>query len=285
MKKFLMILLVFTLAFTSSAAYAANKEDYYGAWTVAGFSYTDAGTGVSATNVDATCTIEANKITISCSMNVSWSSISLGLHTIDLTLQPLSWTLKPNTDPAYQAESYEIEGTVTSVTKGGTAWALVPGLDVNDTVEVDALINAGYNKIAFSFSIVTLILDKVPGVPCAPTIGTATAGDGQATVTFTAPANNGGAAITSYTVTSTPGGFTMSDTASPITVTGLTNGTAYTFTVTATNSVGTGAASAASNSVTAAADGKGGNSGCNTGFSTLGTIALGVYLFLRKRKS
>jgi hypothetical protein len=39
-------------------------------------------------------------------------------------------------------------------------------------------------------------------VPAAPTIGTATAGDGQATVTFTAPANDGGSAITSYTVTS-----------------------------------------------------------------------------------
>ncbi|MGO4819061.1 fibronectin type III domain-containing protein [Flavobacterium sp. W22_SRS_FP1] len=89
--------------------------------------------------------------------------------------------------------------------------------------------------------------------PDAPTIGTATGGDAQATVTFTAPANNGGGAITTYTVTSFPGGIIKTGASSPITITGLTNGTAYTFSVTATNSVGIGAASAASNSVTPAA--------------------------------
>ena len=86
--------------------------------------------------------------------------------------------------------------------------------------------------------------------PGAPTIGTATAGSGQASVSFTAPASNGGATISSYTVTSSPGGITATGAASPITVTGLTNGIAYTFTVTATNSAGTGDSSSASNSVT-----------------------------------
>jgi len=86
--------------------------------------------------------------------------------------------------------------------------------------------------------------------PNSPTIGTATAENGQASVSFTAPVSNGGSAISGYTVTSNPGGFTGTGTTSPIAVTGLTNGTAYTFTVTATNGVGTGAASAASNSVT-----------------------------------
>lgn len=87
-------------------------------------------------------------------------------------------------------------------------------------------------------------------VPGAPTIGAATAGDGQATAAFTAPADNGGAAITGYTATSSPGGLTATGAASPLTVTGLTNGTVYTFTVVATNSVGNSAPSAASNSVT-----------------------------------
>lgn len=89
-----------------------------------------------------------------------------------------------------------------------------------------------------------------PRVPGAPTIGTATAGNASASVTFSAPADTGSAAITSYTVTSTPGSFSNTGAASPITVTGLTNNTAYTFVALATNGAGTGPASAASNSVT-----------------------------------
>ena len=101
----------------------------------------------------------------------------------------------------------------------------------------------------------TTIFKKITWVsaPYEPTIGTATGGNAQATVNFTAPANDGGSPITGYTVTSSPGGFTATGTTSPITVTGLTNGTAYTFTVTATNSIGTGDASAASNAVTPSA--------------------------------
>ena len=87
-------------------------------------------------------------------------------------------------------------------------------------------------------------------VPGAPTIGVATAGNAQASVAFTAPASNGSSAITSYSVSSSPGNFTVSGSASPLVVLGLTNGTAYTFSVKATNAIGTGAVSAASNSVT-----------------------------------
>ena len=92
----------------------------------------------------------------------------------------------------------------------------------------------------------------VTTVPNAPTISGVTSGDGQADVAFTAPADNGGPTIISYAATSSPGGFTgtLSQAGGgTITVTGLTNGTAYTFTVTATNTIGTSAASTPSASV------------------------------------
>jgi hypothetical protein len=119
--------------------------------------------------------------------------------------------------------------------------------------------------------------DILPTVPGAPTIGVATqSAPTRATVTFTAPSSNGGATITTYTATSSPGNITgtLSQSGSgTITVNGLTSGTNYTFTVTATNSAGTSAASAASNSITlllrtpsvdylVVAGGGGGGGGC-----------------------
>jgi hypothetical protein len=90
--------------------------------------------------------------------------------------------------------------------------------------------------------------------PGAPTSVSATAtGQTTATVSFTAPASNGGSAITIYTVTSSPGGVTATGSTSPISVTGLSASTAYTFTVTATNAAATSIASAASTSVTTSA--------------------------------
>lgn len=88
---------------------------------------------------------------------------------------------------------------------------------------------------------------SITNIPATPTIGTATAGNAAASVYFT-PGVDGGATPT-YTATSSPGGLTGTG-ASPITVSGLTNGVAYTFTVVASNVNGASSASSASNSVT-----------------------------------
>ncbi|WP_088286682.1 fibronectin type III domain-containing protein [Kineosporia sp. A_224] len=81
--------------------------------------------------------------------------------------------------------------------------------------------------------------------PSAPGTPTATGGFGGATVSWSAPSWDGGAAVSGYTVTASPGGATCSSATTSCTFSGLAAGT-YTFTVTATNSVGTGPASAAS---------------------------------------
>jgi hypothetical protein len=91
--------------------------------------------------------------------------------------------------------------------------------------------------------------------PYAPTIGTATDvgsgrpfNNGRADVTFTADPRN---AATSFTVTSSPDGYTGTGSSSPISVTGLRSNTSYTFTVTATNSYGTSDSSGATAAITA----------------------------------
>jgi len=93
------------------------------------------------------------------------------------------------------------------------------------------------------------VLNHGPTAPLAPRNVIARAGDRSASVAFAAPWD-GGNAISDYTVIASPGGIRVSGTSSPITVSGLTNGAAYTFTVTANNGFGPGPVSAPSAAVT-----------------------------------
>jgi len=143
--------------------------------------------------------------------------------------------------------SYTVTSSPGSFTGTGTSPVTVTGLAsaTSYTFTAVAINSTGTSPAGAASSSITATT-----VPQAPTIGTATVSGTTATVPYTAGAT-GGAAVSTFTATSSPGSITGTG-ASPITVSGLTGGTAYTFTVTATNANGTSTASSASNSVTAA---------------------------------
>lgn len=120
-------------------------------------------------------------------------------------------------------------------------------------------------------------------VPDAPTSVSGTSGNAQVSLTWTAPTYNNGAAISDYTIqySSNSGSSwsTFSHTASAtasITVTGLTNGTAYIFRVAAVNSAGTGSYSTNSSSVTPAASGGATFSSPNAAWTAIGFTGSGT---------
>uniref|UniRef100_UPI00404A407A fibronectin type III domain-containing protein n=1 Tax=Daejeonella sp. TaxID=2805397 RepID=UPI00404A407A len=153
---------------------------------------------------------------------------------------------------SYEVTSSPAGGTGT-FTGAGSGWSFVSNLthSTNYTFTVKARNINGFGKASAASNQIT-----TPSIiaPDAPTIGTATAtGPTTATVAFTAPSNNGGSAITSYVVTSSPAGGTGTFTGAgsgTISVSNLAPSTSYTFTVKAVNGIGSSIASAASNQIT-----------------------------------
>ncbi len=154
--------------------------------------------------------------------------------------------------PAYTGKSPITSYTVISSpggirVTGGSSPISITGLNSQYTYTFTVIArNAEGNSPESELSnVITLVT-----VPSSPRNVVATRGNvgGQAIISFDAPLSDGGDTITSYIVTTSPGNTTTSGSSSPITISGLTNGTSYTFTIVAKNSVGD-SESATSNSV------------------------------------
>lgn len=254
-----------------------NASNSAGTWTA---TYTIVAGAIDATNRNVTVTATDNAGNTTSRADTSNATVDNVSPAVSSTT-PVGGVVSTDTSVAFSvnfAESVSnistddfalgttggATGTISAVSasSGSSVTVTVSSLSGNGTIKLN--LNAGTdisdaagNSGPAAYTSGTTHTVAIPTVPDAPTIGAATAGDGQVSVAFTAPGNNGGSAITGYTVTSNPGGITAGGngfTSSPITVSGLTNGTSYTFTVTATNSVGVSTASSASNAATPKAD-------------------------------
>ncbi|HEX7490907.1 MAG TPA: PQQ-binding-like beta-propeller repeat protein, partial [Candidatus Limnocylindrales bacterium] len=181
--------------------------------------------------------------------------ITLPIHTgpLDhLVLSPASATIVSGGSQAYAAEGFDHNGNDLGDVTGATTFTIdsgtaCPADSCTSTAPGDHTIT-GTDGIATG----TATLHVNSQVPGKPTGVHASMGDSSAAISWAAPASDGGSAITAYTVTSSPGSKTCSWATGPLscTVSDLTNGVSYTFTVTATNGVGPGPASDPSAAVT-----------------------------------
>ena len=239
-----------TVAYLATSALSTTGGTGTGAVT---YSSNSSSCTISASTLTAqassgSCTITATKAAdtnylsttgmVIVTLTQASQTISFGAQTSPLTFsQGGSFVISPLATGGASSSPVTYSSTTTGVcTVSGTTVSMVSGGGC--TLAADQAADANYSAAPQVTQNVT-INAVVPG---APIIGTAVAGNTQATISFTASASNGGSAITSYTATCTPSG-TGTNTASPITVTGLTNTTTYTCSVRATNAIGNSAAS------------------------------------------
>ena len=152
--------------------------------------------------------------------------------------------------------------TVSSVAFGDdtVAWTRTAGTNTftgpippgSGSVPVVVALNGGNSASAGTFTYATLPPPAPPTPSDPPGSVSAVAGDASASVSWTAPSKSGSFAVSTYQVMSSPGGRTCLGTAPSLSceVTGLTNGTSYTFTVRALTGAGWSPSSEPSNAVT-----------------------------------
>lgn len=195
----------------------------------------------SATNVIQTIVVGSinQNITFTQPANVSFGSSSVSMVASASSSLPVSFSLGSGTTNA-----------ACSVSSGGVVTILAVG---TCSVNADQSGNSQYAAA----SQVTRSFVVNPALASAPALSSASASSQAITVGFTAPGFTGGVSVSGYEVVASPvgGGVSVTSRAcvsSPCTITGLVNGTAYTVTVAAINSAGTGPASSASSALTPA---------------------------------
>jgi hypothetical protein len=176
----------------------------------------------------------------STSANVSWSAPSSGGPVTSYKVTPYIGST-PQTPTTITGSPPASTTKVTGLSTGSTYTFTVQALNASGSGPVSAQSNS--------------VTPVAPVPPAAPSGVQAQPASSSARVTWTAPGSDGDSPITGQTVTPYDGGVAqtpmqVAPSATSATVTGLTNGTSYTFKVTATNGVGTSPASAASNAVT-----------------------------------
>jgi len=209
-----------TISIASNDATPVYSFNIQGSGITASTITTQAVTGITSTTAIAHGTITVSGLSNPAQFGIAWST-----------------SVNPTVELTTKTE-------LGAITSSGPFTSVLSGLSANTTYYVRAYFTnstgTGYGE--------EVHFTTLPTMPAAPIIGTATAGDSHASVSFTAPASDGGSVVTEYTVTSNTG-IQGHGTASPVIVSGLTNGSGYYFTVTAWNSVGESISSAVSNVV------------------------------------
>jgi len=169
-------------------------------------------------------------------INVSWSRVTSSYATISDYIVEYS----VNSSSTWTVWN---DGVSTATTASLTN--MTP--DVPVSVRIKAVNSYGTSPASAT---ITVTPRAAATAPSEPLNVTATTGDTRVAVRWSIPSSDGGSAITSYRAVSSPGAFSCTTTTNACVVAGLANGVVYTFTVTATNAIGTSPASLVSNEVT-----------------------------------